>query len=173
MKNLFLILDISGSISLEGKHKVGQINDLVRDLISATEGAYETAYVITYSDIPRIYWKSSSGEIFMDIPEAEFGGRSNLGAAYAFVGNILKSDATSLSQACLVLISDGASTDNYIAALKKLDSKRESARVAGCIGAERYTLEYHVGDSKLVYPDLSDSIVRDEFFDEIVTKLEK
>ena len=172
MKNLYVILDTSGSVALEGMHKVAQINDLVRDLLSETEGAYESAYIITYSDVPRIYWKSASGDIFMDIPVAEFDGRSNLGAAYDFVGKILGSDKIPLSQACLVLISDGASTDNYAAALKKLDPKGESARVAGCIGTDKYTLDNHVGDAKLVYPDISNRINRDDFFDEIVAKLE-
>ena len=157
---------------LEGRHKVGQINDLVRDLLPETEGAYDSAYIITYSDIPRIYWKSSSGENFMDIPEAEFGGRSNLGAAYTFIGKMLEKDSLPLSQACLVLISDGAATDNYKAALEKLDPKGESARVAGCIGNDRYTLADHVGSEKLVYPNLSECGDRNDFFDEIVAKLE-
>lgn len=176
MKDLFVILDTSGSIALAGNHKIGQINDLLRDLISVTNGKYERAYIITYSDMPRIYWKSASGEIFMDIPAGEFGGRSGLGAAYEFVGKIISSDSSSAARACLVLISDGSATDNYKKALKKLDPKGESARVAGLLGssgAVTYTLDYHVGDAKNVYPDVSGYVVRDEFFDEIVTKLEK
>ena len=58
MKQLFIILDTSGSVSIEGTHKVGQINDLIRDLLAYTNDSYQDAYLITYADQPQIYWRS-------------------------------------------------------------------------------------------------------------------
>ena len=173
MRQLFILLDISGSVALEGTHKVGQINDLIRDLLEFTADSYQAAYLITYSDIPRIYWQSRKKEIFIDIPPKEFGGRSNLGKAYLFVGSILADNSVQPSNVSLVLISDGEATDNYRIALHAIDPKNQTTRVAGGLGMSRDTLDFHMGSPELAYTDITSLHARDEFFDDIKASLSK
>lgn len=171
MRHLFVILDTSGSIALEGNHKIGQINDLIRELISVAEGNCSDARLITYSDQANVYWRLSSGEYFADLTPDRFGGRSDLGKAYSLIKEILTNEGIPVSETCLALISDGEATDNYSARLAELDPRSESTRVGGCIGNNRLTLDRHVGSPELVYPDVTSLISRDEFLDEIVVGL--
>ena len=173
MRHLFVILDTSGSIPFGGISKVGQVNDLLRELVAVTEGSYESAYIITYSDKSEVYWSSASGNGFRDIPADRFGGRSNLGKAYTLIKEILNCKSISAKDACLVLISDGDATDNFSARLTEMDPTSASARVGGCIGKNRLTLDRHVGAPDLVYLDITSLTERDEFLDDIVFNLTK
>lgn len=171
MKHLFIIVDTSGSITVEGRAKKGQINDLLRDLLAHVKNVAASVSIITYADIPRTYWTSSTQEIYEDIPQGEFGGRSNLGKAYAFVKEIMGDRYILASQACIVLISDGEATDDYESALKLLDPKDEAIRIAGGIGTGMDTLEDHVINHDLIFTDITTVGARDEFFDEIFLNL--
>jgi len=173
MRHLVILLDTSGSVALEGVHKVAQVNDLIRDLLTAMDGKASSVSLVIYSDIARLYWSSGSKEIFRDIPEKEFDGRSNLGKAYTFVKDMMLHRSLSAQKLCMVLISDGEATDNYLARLRELDPKQEATRVAGAIGINRDTLEYHIGTNGIIFSDVTSLNDRDEFFDEISNKLIK
>lgn len=171
MRHLFVIVDTSGSMTVEGRAKGGQVNDLLRDLLAHVKNEAASITLVTYSDIPRTYWVSSTQEIYEDIPQSEFGGRSNLGKAYAFVKEIMSSRYILASQACIVLISDGEATDDYESELKLLDPKGEASRVAGGIGTGMDTLEDHVLNHDLIFTDVTSVDARNEFFDEISLNL--
>ena len=171
MRHLFVIVDTSGSMTVEGRVLGGQVNDLVRDLLAHVKNAAASITMVTYADIPRMYWTSFAKETYEDIPQGEFGGRSNLGKAYVFVKDIMSSQQILPSQACLVLISDGEATDDYENALKLLDPNGETTRVAGGIGTGMDTLEDHVLSPDLIFTNVTSLEARDEFFDEILLNL--
>ena len=173
MRDLYIILDTSGSIDVGGVHKIAQVNDLIRELLACVEGESAATNLIIYSDIPRIYWESRSKEIFRDIPENEFDGRSNLGKAYTFVKDMIVYNSKSLKDVCLVLISDGQATDNYLVHLLELDPKKESTRVAGALSVYRDTLEAHVAGIGEIFTDLTSVNGRTDFIEAILEQLKK
>lgn len=158
---------------MEGAHKIAQINDLVRELVFLVKDQACVCYLIIYSDNVRLYWSSASGEVFQDIPGKEFDGRSSLGKAYAFVKELLNYNSTPCKNACIVLISDGEATDNYVANLRELDPKNEITRVGGAIGIDMDTLEQHVGRDGIIFSDVTSLNDRDSFLDEIMIQLKK
>ena len=90
MKKVFFIVDCSGSIAVDDILKIGQINDLLRDSVTMCISKNTSDIsVICYSDKAKVYWKSSDSNIFYDIPESRFGGRSNLGQAYDCIKGLI------------------------------------------------------------------------------------
>ena len=90
MKILYIIVDCSGSIVSDDTVKIGQINDLLRDLINSAKGeGLKHIQVICYANGAKLYWDSTKDATFYDISETRFGGRSNLGQAYMVVENLM------------------------------------------------------------------------------------
>ena len=158
-------------MTVDGRMKEGQINDLLRDLLAHVKNTAASITIVTYSDIPRMYWTSATQEVYEDIPQGEFGGRSNLGKAYAFVKEIMGDRYVLASQSSIVLISDGEATDDYESELELLDPRGEAIRIAGGIGTGVDTLEDHVINKNWIFTDVTTVGARDEFFDEIFLNL--
>lgn len=172
MKQLFILLDTSGSVLLEGRSKIGQINDTLRDMLVAAEGKYTSAYLIVYADMPRIYWSSKLGTAFEDLTTQSMDGRSNLGKAYYFIKDIMTLSSTEAKDACVVLMTDGESTDNYTKALKEIDPNNEMTRIAVGLGSGyEELLENHATDRALIFTDIGNSITKDELIDEVLLNL--
>lgn len=152
MKNVFFIIDCSGSIVSDDIVRIGQVNDLLRDSIDkCTAKGAKSINVVCYSDNAKIFWKSSDKNIFCDIPDEEFKGRSNLGKAYVFLKKHIDASKLSLSDCVLALISDGEATDNYRRDLQILDPDNKAARIAFTIGATYLTTERHASDDSLLF----------------------
>lgn len=151
MKQLFLILDCSGSIVSDDSVKVGQINDLLSDLIRACKEKNNIVdiKVICYADEAKWYWNSASNSGFYEISESEFGGRSNLGTAYKLIHSTIEIEVLERLDCILVLISDGEATDNYKKALAELDPDGKMTRVALSIGTTTMTTEIHALDESM------------------------
>ena len=172
MKQLFILIDVSGSIALGDSPKLGQINDTVRDMLVAANGKYTSAYVIIYSDMPRIYWQSSALAPFEDLTEYHMGGLSNLGKAYAFVEETMAANSTIPKDVCTVLLSDGEATDDCEKALLQLDPNNEMARIAVSL-YPGYTeiIERHAIKREMIFTDIGSSSIRDELIDEVLLNL--
>ena len=152
MKNIFFIVDCSGSIVVDDTVKIGQINDLVRDSIDKCNSkGKNNISVVCYSDTAKIHWKSSSNNFFYDISDDKFGGRSNLGQAYKYVKNLIDNAKISISDCVIVLISDGEATDNYRRELQTLDSKNQSVRLSFSIGTSYSTTLQHASKPTLMF----------------------
>ncbi len=160
MKNLFFIVDCSGSIG-EETMKIGQINDLLRDTIDEVDA---DSSVICYADDAKVYWQAKNNSIFVDIPHEDFIGRSNLGKAYDLVKEMIENKAE-LEDCIFVLISDGQATDNYKKSLSVLDPKKKATRLAFSIGTVHTTTERHVSNDTLLFKNILND--RDEFIEKI------
>lgn len=167
MRNIFFIVDCSGSIVIDDTVKIGQINDLLRDSIDKCNSkGKNNINVICYSDIAEVYWKSSSNNIFCDIPDDKFGGRSNLGQGYKYVKILIDNAKISISDCIIVLISDGEATDNFRRELLAMDNKNQSIRLSFSIGTSYSTTLQHASNQNLMFKNgIRD---RESFLDKLV-----
>lgn len=164
MKHVFFIIDCSGSILSDGQAKIGQINDLAREAVeSALSYDADDVRVICYGNGAKIYWTNDKGG-FCDIPENKFGGRSNLGSAYALIRTLITKEKLKLKDCVLALISDGEATDDFKKELELLDPKNESYRVAISLGNEYWASERHALNSDMLVKNIRD---RDDFIEKI------
>ena len=164
MKQVFIIVDCSGSIVADDVASVGKINELIRDLTGDLSSAgVSDVKVITYSDKAEIHWQSGKGA-FLDILQSKFGGRSNLGAAYALILDGY-SKAVLADEAVLALISDGEATDNYKKYLNRLEQAGVKSRIALSTGNSTLTTDNHAAAYDLSYK-FSDN--RDDFIERTV-----
>ncbi len=163
MEHLFILVDTSGSVVLEGIQKIGQINDFLRDVIIATIDHLKSIHVILYSDLPRVYFRKSDGRGFGEIKDYEFTGRSNLGKAYALTKKIMDEQSVDCSNSIIAIISDGEATDNYKKELMLLDPDQKSKRIAVGLGAEQDTLEDHINETGVIISDITSDNAKREF----------
>lgn len=172
MIKYFIVVDCSGSAVSDDTSMVGMINDVTRDLISEIDSYNGVdVRVICYANDAKVYWKSSNGHGFLDLPETAFGERSNLGKAYELIEKLVKTEKVALKDCAIALISDGESTDDYKKALSSLDEKDESFRVAISFGNYHYTTERHgVKDDRVFTKGVED---RDDFIEKAVEILSK
>lgn len=153
MKRLFVIVDCSGSIVADDTVKIGQINDLLRDLTDSVNQKLRTQ-IVCFSNEAKIFWDSAKGKCFSDLDVHVFNGRSNLGKAYLLVKKIIDAEKISIEHCGLALISDGEATDNYKDAIAQLDNDRKSFRISYTMGNVRRTADVHSYNKQL---NLSDS----------------
>lgn len=166
MNHLFFIVDTSGSM-IDDYSKIGQINDLLRDTITTCiEKELTDIKVITYSDDARVYWSFTGSEIFYDIPDESFVGRSNLGKAYELLKSIIENEKLPLEDCMIILISDGEATDNYKKKLELLDKNKSACRIAISIGNNYDTTEKHASNNNLMFKKGIDD--RDNLLDRVI-----
>lgn len=145
MQHVFFIVDCSGSIIADGMQKVGQINDLIHDIVdNCVSAQIKDIRVVCFGNSARIYWEFTKDNFFLDIPPNRFGGRSNLGQAYTLLRDILNKENIQIEDCIFILLSDGEATDNYKLALNNLDSNNSSIRLALSLGNSSLTTEKHV-----------------------------
>ena len=170
MKHCFIVVDCSGSIITDDSAMVGQINDLIRDLIDSCLNKKEVDIrVICYANGAKVYWESQKEPSYYDIPQERFGGRSNLGKAYEVINTIMLSEAISRSDCCVALISDGQATDNYRKRLHEMDDKNEITKIAISIGTTNGTTDRHASSVENVFDKgISE---REQFIERVVDSL--
>lgn len=170
MKRLYIIVDCSGSIVSDDTVKVGQINDLVRDLINSAKGkGLKYIQVVCYANGAKLYWDSTKDETFYDISESRFGGRSNLGQAYMVVETLMTAGNYKAKDCGIALITDGEATDNFKNALHSMDKQKEAFRIAYLIGDTKRTAEAHASSHELIFSYMANE--RDAFIDKIMENI--
>ncbi len=150
MKELFFIVDCSGSTKQDDMSRVSQVNELLRSAINTCSGADAKISVICYSDDAELFWSSANGSIFYDIPDDRFHGRSNLGKAYDFINSKI-SGKVQLHDCIIALISDGEATDNYRKSLANLDRYHKAKRLAISISSIHTTTERHASEDDFLF----------------------
>lgn len=170
MKNIFFIVDCSGSISGDDPIKMGQINDLLRDTIDELKEKciknINTMKVIIYNNDAKIHWNDKKFLFYYDIQETNFNGRSNLGKAYDLINEIIKKENISKKDTIIILISDGEATDNYKKKLTILDPKNEITKLAISLGIIQNTIERHASNDDLIFKNGIDD--RDSFLEKLI-----
>ncbi len=143
MKQLYIIVDCSGSIVMDDTLMAGQINDIVHDLVEAARDSASRIRVIRYQDEAELYWDSAIDSFFYDIGEDRFGGRSNLGKAYELIRSQLDGEGGYIEDCVIALVSDGEASDNYKRQLALLDGDRRAIRTAITLTSEKSATEKH------------------------------
>ncbi len=170
MKILYIIVDCSGSIVSDDTVKIGQINDLLRDLINSAKGeGLKHIQVICYANGAKLYWDSTKDATFYDISETRFGGRSNLGQAYMVVENLMVEGSYKAKDCGIALITDGEATDNFKKALYNMDKDKEAFRIAYLIGDTKRTAEAHASAHELIFSYMANE--REAFIDRITENI--
>lgn len=172
MRTLILIVDLSGSIAGDDTEKVGQLNELVRDIVDeAKSNDAEDIRIVAYNKTVRLVWNAKNGGNFVDFNSKDFVGLSNLGQAYAFVNEMLTKDNLSREHCVLALISDGEATDNYKKQLALLDPQDNIARVAISLGNLNTTTDKHAAMYDCSFRMIGGG--REDFLDKIIDLLEE
>lgn len=152
MKNIFFIVDCSGSIIGDDPIKVGQVNDLLRDTIDElSEKNIKNIKVIIYANDAKIHWDNSKFPYFYDIQEKSYGGRSNLGKAYELTKEIIDNQKISKKDTIIILISDGEATDNYKKQIISLDPNNQITKISISMGIVHNTIERHATNEDLMF----------------------
>lgn len=171
MRTLILIVDLSGSIIADNTEKVGQVNDLIRDIVDeAKSNDAEDIRIVGYGKTARLIWSPADGGIFRDFNAKDFAGLSNLGQAYALVNDMLVKGKIARKNCVLALISDGEATDNYKKQLALLDPQGEIKRTAISIGNVNTATEKHASAYDCSFRMTGGG--REDFMEKIIELLE-
>lgn len=157
MKQLFLIVDCSGSVTNTDKPLVASINDLLRNVVNECAEEAGAIHVVVYADGARKLHSYAKDDNYVDIPEETFGGRSSLGRAYSLLTGLIVAQRVDLSDCVFALITDGEATDNYAKRLAKLDPDNKSARLALCMGRTTDVTQTHASEPDYCFENGADS----------------